>query len=64
MRPTFHEAVAGLAFIVALSAVVFAAVARGSGEAMTALVAAVGAGFGWYYRGKVQPPGSGNGGTT
>ena len=59
MYPTFSEVVGAALVLLAGLVVSYAAifgVKTGSGEAMTALVGVVGAGVGFFLRGRVDPP--------
>lgn len=59
MRVTFNDAVGAALVLMAGAVVSYAAlfgVKAGSAEAMTALVGIVGAGVGYFLRGRVTPP--------
>ena len=56
MTPTFGELVGGLIVLVGVGVVAFASIAQGNEAAMTALVALVSAGSGYFLRAKVEGP--------
>ena len=63
MKPTFSDAIGAGITIVAVVVIAYAAAVQNNDGAMTALVGVVGAGVGYFLRGKVQSPGGPGAGT-
>lgn len=56
MTATLNDIIAGIIALASVLAVVYASIAQGRPDAMTALVGIAGAATGFYLRGKVQTP--------